>query len=118
MIYGARKGLRATGNQFWSQDSPGVPGAAATGDYFGWALAGGRFRGGRLFDLAIGVPGESVGSATQAGAVNVLRGSRGGLSSHGNQFLTEGSGGLAGSAETNDIFGVGLSDVESSLTLD
>jgi hypothetical protein len=117
VIYGSRKGLRASGNQFWTQDTPGVPEAPESGDFFGWALAGGRFRGGRVSDLAIGVPGEGGGTVSQAGAVNVLRGSAGGLSTHGNQFLTEGSGGLAGSAENGDIFGAGLSDVESSLIL-
>jgi|CXWL01.1.fsa_nt_gi hypothetical protein len=41
-------------------------------DQFAFALATGRFRGGSAADLAIGVPGEQVGAAIGAGAVNGL----------------------------------------------
>jgi FG-GAP repeat len=117
VVYGSARGLRATGNQIWTQDSEGVSDHAESGDTFGWAVATGRFRGGRTDDLAIAVPIEAVGMTNQAGAVNVLRGSRGGVTARGDEFLTEGRGGLLGSAEAEDLFGAGLSALKSNLLL-
>jgi hypothetical protein len=39
VIYGSAAGLSATGNQFWNQDTPGIFGAAESGDRFGDSLA-------------------------------------------------------------------------------
>jgi hypothetical protein len=41
VLIGSPAGLTATGSQLWSQDSPGVAGAAEQGDRFGDALAAG-----------------------------------------------------------------------------
>jgi hypothetical protein len=73
------------------------PGAAAspTADFNGDGFA----------DLAVGVPGESVGTATQAGAVSVLYGSATGLTSSGNQFWNQNASGIPDSAETGDELG-------------
>jgi len=41
VLYGnvqSENGLSATGNQFWTQDSPGVPGTSQASDFFGNAL--------------------------------------------------------------------------------
>ena len=38
VIYGSGGGLTATGNQLWSQDSPGVPDSGEDGDRFGAAV--------------------------------------------------------------------------------
>ena len=46
----------------------------------------GDFNGDGEADLAVGVPGEDVGTVTDAGAVNVVYGSGAGLLSDGNQF--------------------------------
>ena len=40
VIYGTSTGLTAVGGQFWTQDSPGIIGAAEAGDQFGSALVG------------------------------------------------------------------------------
>jgi hypothetical protein len=56
-------------------------------------------------DLAVGVPDEDVGGIPNAGAVNVLYGSAGGLSGTGSQFFTQETPGVGGSAEGNDLFG-------------
>ena len=40
VIYGCAGGLCTTGDQIWSQDSPGVPGVMESGDHFGFAVAG------------------------------------------------------------------------------
>ena len=64
MLYGSAGGLTAAGDQLWHQDSAGVLGAAEAGDRFGGALAAGDFDGDGFDDLAIGVPGEDVGTAS------------------------------------------------------
>jgi hypothetical protein len=58
IIYGSRRGLSASGNQFWHENVSGVDGAAANDDRFGIALAAGDFNGDGFDDLAIGVPGN------------------------------------------------------------
>jgi hypothetical protein len=50
-------------------DAGGVP---ETGDHFGLSLAIGNFDGAGTADLAVGVPGQRVGPAGDAGAVAVL----------------------------------------------
>ena len=39
VLYGDQYGFGTTDNQFWSQDSPGIPGVAEVGDKFGSPLA-------------------------------------------------------------------------------
>jgi hypothetical protein len=65
------------------------------------------FNGDGFSDLAVGVPGQKVGSAEAAGAVTVLYGSAVGLSAGGSQLWTEASTGLAG-AGAGDRFGWAL----------
>jgi hypothetical protein len=87
------------------QGNGGVPGASETGDRFGAALAGGLFGSGGI-DLAVGVPGEDVGAAGDAGAVVVLVGP----TLH--QLLTQGGattvGAVPGASESGDQFGAAL----------
>jgi hypothetical protein len=73
-----------------SQDSPNVEGAAEPGDHFGAAIASG------LKDF-IGVPGEDIGSAVDAGMVSVR-----GLG------LTQNTEGVPGAPESGDQFGAAL----------
>jgi FG-GAP repeat len=58
-------------------------------------------------DLAVGVPGEDLGTATDAGAVSVLYGSSGGLASDG-QVLSQDTAGVPGVSEDGDRFGAAL----------
>ena len=46
------------------------------------------FNGDGFADLAVGVPGENVGSLGDAGAVHVMYGSGSGLSATGGSFLS------------------------------
>jgi hypothetical protein len=55
-------------------------------------------------DLAVGVPFEDVGGALDAGAVNVLYGSGGGLTGAGSQQFTQ----VGSAPETDDLFGAAL----------
>src|SRR5581483_1330836 len=89
VIYGSANGLTATdptkpASQFWSQNSPGVPGTSEDGDHFGSALAAGDFNGDGFSDLAIGSAGEDiviegVSNFKNLGAVTVIYGSANGL---------------------------------------
>jgi len=84
------------------QGAGGVAGAAERGDRFGAALAIGRFNDDPYSDVAVGVPGEDVGTAADAGAVNLVEGTDAGL--------RPGALYLQGHPERGDRFG-------SSLTL-
>ncbi|WP_344968910.1 FG-GAP-like repeat-containing protein [Streptosporangium fragile] len=75
VLYGTRAGKQL------SQDSPGVPGEAETGDGFGSALAAGDFDGDGCADLAVGVSEEdrSRVGADGDGIVQLFHGSPDGL---------------------------------------
>jgi hypothetical protein len=108
VLYGSAAKLTATGGQIFTQDSPGVPFSAEPGDSFGFALASGDFNNDGFADLAVGVPGEDVGSIPDAGAVNVLYGSASKLTGTGSQIFTQDSPGVPFSAEPGDSFGFAL----------
>lgn len=105
VVYGSSSGLRAAGNQYWTQDSTGVPDAAESGDRFGSALATGDFDADGYADLAIGAASEKVGSASSAGAVTVLYGSPSGLTANRVKTLYQGQSGVLGASESADSFG-------------
>ncbi len=112
-LRGTRGGLRVrTG--LWNQGHSGVKGAVENGDRFGAALAIGHFDADRYGDLAVGVPGDDVGGAAQAGAVNVLRGGAGGLTADGDQLWTQDTDGVKGRAGTRFHFGAALAAGELS----
>jgi FG-GAP repeat len=108
VLYGSSTGPTGVGGQFFTQDSPRVPGAAEPDDSFGAALAVGDFDRDGFADLAIGVPHEDVGTIADAGAVNVLYGSIGGLTGTGSQIFTQNSPGVGSAAEEFDSFGHAL----------
>jgi hypothetical protein len=108
VLYGSTAGLTASGSQLFSQASPGVAGAAEYADSFGFALAAANLGNSGQADLAVGVPGEDLGGLQDAGAVNVVYGSTGGLTATGNQLLTQDSSGIANLAEAGDGFGTAL----------
>ena len=108
VLYGSAAGLTAAGNQLWHQNSPGVAGTAEIGDKFGSSLAVADFGDSAHDDLLVGAPKESVGRAEEAGAVQILYGSPGGLSATGNRMWTQHSPGIASRAETMDYFGLSV----------
>ncbi|TAH35823.1 MAG: hypothetical protein EYC70_12430 [Planctomycetota bacterium] len=108
VLYGGPGGLSAAASQYWTQDSPGIPGHAETPDRFGWALGAGDFNRDGFLDLAIGVRYEGVGSALAAGAVHVLYGGASGLAAAGNQLWHQESPGVPGDAAEYEYFGSAL----------
>lgn len=108
VLYGTATGLTGAGSRLFTQNNAGPASSAEAGDLFGSALATGDFDNDGFTDLAVGVPHEDVGATRNAGAVNVLRGSAGGLTGAGGQLFTENSSGLAGTAEAGDAFGAAL----------
>jgi hypothetical protein len=108
ILYGSPSGLSAAGSQAYNQDSTGIADTAESGDRLGTALAGGDLDGDGDDDLTAGAPGESVGAAGAAGAVNVIYGSGSGLTSSGNQLFNQDSAGLAEASESGDSFGTAL----------
>jgi FG-GAP repeat len=108
VLYGGAGGVRAAGNQQFWQGAGGVAGMAEPGDGFGFALAAGDFNNDGFADLAVGVPFEAIGATRGAGAVNVLYGGAGGLTGTGSQLFGQDTGGVAGTAESNDQFGSAL----------
>jgi FG-GAP repeat len=100
VLYGSGAGLTGAGSQQFIQ----VGSAAETDDEFGWALAAGDFNNDGFADLAVGAPFENVGATVDAGAVSVLYGSPGGLTTSGGQLFVQ----PVSAVETGDQFGWSL----------
>jgi FG-GAP repeat len=105
VIAGGAAGL-STSLAFLSQ--VGGAGTAEAEDRFGEAVAAGDFNGDGTPDPAAGAPDENIGSATDAGSVNVFDGAA--LGGQGTLLF---QGNLAvGAAETGDVFGNALAPRE------
>lgn len=105
VAYGGPSGLDYHGAQKFFQDTPGVPGSGETNDRFGSEVAAGDLNGDGRADLAIGAPGEGVGSASSAGAVTILYGSPAGLTTTGAKWFAQSDSWIPGEAESGDRFG-------------
>ncbi|MFJ3779284.1 FG-GAP repeat protein [Streptomyces sp. NPDC090075] len=91
--------------QFWTQNSPGVPGVNRSGDRFGAAVTVRDVDGDGYDEVAIGAPGNDVGAAADAGTVWVLRGSATGLTTQGVRVVSQSPRAVPGVPEQGDRFG-------------
>lgn len=115
LLLGSKSGLTAKGSQRWAKDTPGVAGKSHRccvnkddgSDLFGFALTFGDYDGDGRDDLAVGSPGTPVRGkvALDAGAVNVLRGARGGLTAEGDLYFTQDTPDVKGRAQNDDFLG-------------
>ena len=88
-----------------TEDSPGVPGNAEPGDFFGAALAAGDFNGDGREDLAVGAPEEDIGDIRNAGSVTILYGAGNGLLAGAASSIVFNQGSFGLNSETGDLFG-------------
>lgn len=109
LVKGSPSGLveSTTPAQTWTQATTGVVGTDADDDAFGAAIAMGRLNPGGYDDLAIGVPGDHIGTKRSAGSVNILLGSASGLttSGEGGARYHQDTSGVPGTAEIGDGLG-------------
>ena len=101
----------------YTQDSPGVGGAAEAGDRFGESVAVGNrniFSPGSIRRVAVGSPGEDVGSRNAAGAVNLFTADSAGL--EGLTALSQDTSGVGGASEAGDRFGASVAVMPSPTT--
>ena len=108
-LLGSETGLSASGATRFAQGKDGLAGGRHGDDAFGAALAVGDFDASGHEDLAVGVPGDRVGGPVKAGAVNVIYGADGGLTTAGNKKWNSNVGGVPGDAESGQKFGAALS---------
>ncbi|MGV9885000.1 FG-GAP-like repeat-containing protein [Streptomyces sp. NPDC003006] len=98
----------------YNQDSAGVPGADEADDHFGASVSAGDVTGDGLPELAVGAPGETVGTVADTGSVTLLKPSGGAFTS-GKAWHQE-TAGVPGVAEPGDHFGtsVRLKDINKN----
>ncbi len=87
----------------WTQGN--ISDLVETGDLFGFSLAAGDFDGDFNSDLVVGVPFEDIVTVVDGGAVNIIYGTSSGLTSAGNQTISQNTAGIFGVVEPGDLFG-------------
>lgn len=97
----------------YSGDSPSIPGAAETGDRFGTAVAvlSGSQGEDQYYAVAIGAPGESLGSVAGAGSVSVVVVSAVSPVPPATRVIYQGRG-AEGTVEKDDNFGASVATVK------
>jgi extracellular elastinolytic metalloproteinase len=110
ILTGGTTGVTTTGAALLHQDSSGMLDSSDPGDRFGAAVAIANFGGTSKADLAVGAPGELVGTVAGAGQVSIVYGGTAAtLSSTGNKAWSQDSSAIHDTSETNDHFGATLS---------
>ncbi|GAA1354333.1 VCBS repeat-containing protein [Streptomyces beijiangensis] len=104
VTYGSKTGLSGPVSDF-TQNTPGVPGASEGADGFGDSLAVGDVTGDGIDDVAVGSPGEAIGTIESTGSVTLLKGSKAGLTGTGAQSFSQDTAAVPGAAEKGDAFG-------------
>jgi hypothetical protein len=108
VLFGGPNGLKTTGVQSFSQDTPGIAGAAANDDEFAHSVAAGDLNGDGYDDLAIGAPRDNPGNVNNAGTVTVLFGSAFGPNANTSRSYQQGTAPLNDALEVDDTFGAAV----------
>lgn len=116
VVYGSQGGVDPARHAVISQNTAGVPGAAETGDTFGTTVVPADFNHDGYTDLAVGAPGEDVGSAVDAGLITILWGSPDGLvTATAVDTGATPNQGIGGRLAAGDFDGDGTQDLETGL---
>ena len=107
VLYGSATGPRTAGSQRLSQATPGSVGTPGVAEFFGNSWTWGDFDGDGYDDLAVGIIGEHV-DGRAAGGVQVFYGSAAGLTTVGDQRLSEGLPDFPGEPLDGQLFGLAL----------
>ena len=91
------------------QGDASIPDSNETGDRFGASLAGGRYSSASTLDgLVVGIPGEKLGTAAAAGALDFMPPQSSGGVNLSWQRYAQGADGMLDAAEADDHFGAVL----------
>ncbi len=113
VLYGSVLGLTVDGDDFFTQATDGMPGAAQAGDRFGSVLYTAHLSGDFPDELVIGVPGEDLEGGTpitDAGAVHILIGGVDGLSAAESLLFVSGAGAINWVPGDFDRFGASFAE--------
>ncbi len=100
--------LSADDSREISQGTAGVAGAVEVGDFVAESLAVGDFDGDGYADVVAGAPHEDIGTNADSGQIQVLYGSALGVSTLGDDVIHQGTKGVQGNSERDDLFGSAL----------
>lgn len=106
VLYGGPNSLSSANANRWEQDNIGS--TSEVNDDFGSALTGGDYDGNGYADLVVGVPGEQINAADNAGGANVIYGNNVGLTAAGAFFWHQESLNVSDTAEASDHMGLSL----------
>lgn len=104
VVFGSANGLDESQTASLSQRGGANPGKPQNGDRLGASLAAGDFDGDGNSDLLVGVPGEDVRKAVDAGAVMTFYGADDGFDPSETEVWKQ-RGPVAGASQTGDGFG-------------
>jgi hypothetical protein len=83
VLWGRSTGVTTSGDRVIHQDTTGVPGSPEDGDLFAWTNTSGDFNADGYADIAVSTILEDIGTAADAGLVQVFYGSATGLRTSG-----------------------------------
>ncbi|WP_424568088.1 FG-GAP and VCBS repeat-containing protein [Streptomyces sp. CH-036] len=103
---GGPKGQNTSVKPKWiTQDTAGVPGADEKGDAMGASAAVGDLDGDGYAEVVVGLPGEDVGTAKDAGGVLVFKGRASGITGADTKVIGQSTADVPGVDEQGDAFG-------------